>query len=31
MPPVKYVALFSQVLQMNMSGQSFKTFIGEAT
>ena len=29
--PVKYVALFSQVPQMNVRGKSFKTFIGEAT
>jgi hypothetical protein len=30
-PPVKYVALFSQVSQMNVTGKSFKTFTGEAT
>src|SRR6266702_8840090 len=30
-PLVKYVALFSQVLQMNVSGKRFKIFIGEAT
>src|SRR5882724_2787 len=30
-PLVKYVALFSQVLQMNVSGKGVKTFIGEAT
>src|SRR2546426_5235739 len=30
-PLVKYVALFSQVLQMNVSGKSFKIFSGEAT
>src|SRR5437773_12369729 len=30
-PLVKYVALFSQVLQLNVSGKSFKVFIGEPT
>jgi hypothetical protein len=30
-PPVEYVALFSQVSQMNVSGKSFKAFVGEAT
>jgi hypothetical protein len=30
-PRVKDVALFSQVFQMNVSGQSFKIFIGETT
>src|ERR1043165_3067084 len=30
-PPMTYVALLSQVSQMNGSGKSFKAFVGQAT